>query len=181
MDRNPSQEGKRLKRLNLTVKEMQTETPYCRPKSDWPNSRNFDNCNARGTGPGRFGPLCQNHRPSKLAFRLCSVCVLKYLCKDADHRLMEALLMIVKGWKHLVMVQPLSRVRLLTSPWTAACQASLSFTVSRSLPRLRSVESLMLSNHFILCRSFSFCLQSFPAPGSFPMGWLFTSKSLYWY
>ena len=39
-------------------------------------------------------------------------CVLKYLCKDVDHRLMEALLMIAKGWKHLVMVQPLSHVRL---------------------------------------------------------------------
>ena len=38
-----------------------------------------------------------------------------------------------------------------------------------------AIESVMPSNHLILCRLFSFCLQSFPASGSFPMSWLFTS------
>ena len=38
-----------------------------------------------------------------------------------------------------------------------------------------SIESVMLSNYLILCHSFSFCLQSFPASGSFPMNQLFTS------
>ena len=51
----------------------------------------------------------------------------------------------------VVAVQLLSRVRLFATPWTAACQASLSFTISWSLLRLMSVESLMLSNHLILC------------------------------
>ena len=37
-------------------------------------------------------------------------------------------------------------------PWTAACQASLSFSISRSLLKLTSIESVTLSNHFILCR-----------------------------
>ena len=36
------------------------------------------------------------------------------------------------------------------------------------------IESVMLSNHLILCHPFSFCLQSFPVSGSFPMSWLFT-------
>ena len=48
-------------------------------------------------------------------------------------------------------VQSLSRVRLLTSPWTAACQAPLSITNSWSLLKLISIESVMLSNHLILC------------------------------
>ena len=49
-------------------------------------------------------------------------------------------------------VQLLSRVRLFVTPWTAACQASLSITNSRSLLRLRSIESVMPSNRLILCR-----------------------------
>ena len=39
----------------------------------------------------------------------------------------------------------------LYNPWTAACQASLSFTVSQSLLKFMSIESVMLSNHLILC------------------------------
>ena len=45
----------------------------------------------------------------------------------------------------------LSCVRLFATPWSAAHQASLSFTVSRSLLKLMSIESVMLSNHLILC------------------------------
>ena len=49
-------------------------------------------------------------------------------------------------------VQSLSRVRLFVTPWTAARQASLSITNSRSLLKLMSIESVMPSNHFILRR-----------------------------
>ena len=48
-------------------------------------------------------------------------------------------------------VQSLSRVRLFVTPWTAARQTSLSITNSRSLPKLMSIESVMPSNHLILC------------------------------
>ena len=48
-------------------------------------------------------------------------------------------------------VQSLSHVWLSATPWTAACQASLSITNSRSLLKLMSIESVMPSNHFILC------------------------------
>ena len=46
----------------------------------------------------------------------------------------------------------LSCVRLFETPWTAACQASLSITNSRSLLKLMSIESAMPSNRLILCR-----------------------------
>ena len=48
-------------------------------------------------------------------------------------------------------VQSLSHVQLFVTPWTAACQASLSFTVFRSLLKFMSTESVMPSNHLILC------------------------------
>ena len=44
-----------------------------------------------------------------------------------------------------------SHVQLFTTPGTAACQASVSFTISQSLLKLMSIESVMTSNHFILC------------------------------
>ena len=49
-------------------------------------------------------------------------------------------------------VQSLSRVQLFATPWTAACQASLSITNSQSLLKLVSIESVMTSSHLILCR-----------------------------
>ena len=50
-----------------------------------------------------------------------------------------------------VVVQPLSHVRLFATLWTAACKASLSITISQSLLKLMSIESVVLSNHLILC------------------------------
>ena len=55
-----------------------------------------------------------------------------------------------------VVVQSLSHVRLLATPWTAACQASLSFTISPSFLKLMSTESVIPSNHLILCRPLLF-------------------------
>ena len=58
----------------------------------------------------------------------------------------------VQNWEGLgVVVQALSGVRLFATPWTAACQASLSFTISWSLFRLKSIELVMPSNHLALC------------------------------
>ena len=66
-------------------------------------------------------------------------------------------------------VQSLGCVRLFATPWISACQASLSITNFRSLPKLMSIESMMPSNHLILCRPLLLLPQSFPALGSFPM------------
>ena len=51
----------------------------------------------------------------------------------------------------IVVVQLLNRVWLFTTPWTIARQASLSFTISWSLFKLMSIESVMLSNHLVFC------------------------------
>ena len=72
-------------------------------------------------------------------------------------------------------VQSLSCIQLFVTPWTAARRASLSITNSRNPPKLMSIESVMPSNHLILCRPFSSCPQSFPASGSFQMSQLFAS------
>ena len=50
-----------------------------------------------------------------------------------------------------VVVQSLSSVQLFATPWTAALQASLSFTISRSSLKLMFLKSVMPSNHFVLC------------------------------
>ena len=53
---------------------------------------------------------------------------------------------------HSVSVQLLSRVQLFATPWTKACQASLSITNTQGLHKLMSIELVMLSSHLILCR-----------------------------
>ena len=75
----------------------------------------------------------------------------------------------------LVVVQLLSCVWLFVTPWTATLQASLSSTISQSFLKLKSIESVMLSNHLILCCPLSSCPQSFSASRSFAMSWLLTS------
>ena len=54
----------------------------------------------------------------------------------------------------IVIVQSLSCVQLFVTPWTAACHASLCFSISKSLLNLMSIESVTPSNHLILCHPF---------------------------
>ena len=60
-----------------------------------------------------------------------------------------------------------------STPWTVARQASLSFTVSWSLLKLMSIESVMPTSHLILCCPLFLLPQSFPALESFPISQLF--------
>ena len=68
-------------------------------------------------------------------------------------------------WRLLlqVVVQSISPVQLFVTPWTAACQASLSITNSQSLFRFMSTESLMPSNHLVLCRPLLLMPSIFPS------------------
>ena len=66
------------------------------------------------------------------------------------------------GFAFLASVPLLSRVRLFATPWTATCQASLSFTNSQSLLKLMSIESVMPSSHLILCRPLPLLPSIFP-------------------
>ena len=70
------------------------------------------------------------------------------------------------------LVQLLSRVWLFATPWRTAHQASLSITISQSLLKLMSIESVMLSNHLILC-----CPLLLP-PSIFPSIRLFSNESV---
>ena len=62
-----------------------------------------------------------------------------------------------------VVIQLLSRIQLFVAPWTAAHQASLSFSISQSLLILMSIESVMVSKHSILCHPFLFLPSIFPS------------------
>ena len=83
------------------------------------------------------GPLKLRHK-----------CVLGFLCQKT----------IV-----VVVFQLLSHVQSFATPWTAAHQASLSFTISWSLFKLMSIESVMLSNHHILCHPLFLLPSIFPS------------------
>ena len=64
-------------------------------------------------------------------------------------------------------VQSLSHVRLFATPWTAACQASLSITNSQSWLKSMSIQSVMPSNHLILCCPLLLLPSIFPSIGLF--------------
>ena len=93
------------------------------------------------------------------------------LPKDTIHTGVEVRVLVWRREKvkegetsqRFVVVQSLSRVRLFETAWTAARQASLSFTVSQSLPKLMSIESVMPSNHLILCRPLLLLPSIFPS------------------
>ena len=72
-----------------------------------------------------------------------------------------------------VFIHSLSCVWLFATPWTAARQASLSITNSRSLLKLLSIESVMPSNHLILCRPL------LPLPSIFPSIRVFSNESAF--
>ena len=62
----------------------------------------------------------------------------------------------------VIVVQSLSHIWLFATPWTAACQASLSFTISQSLLKLMSTESVMPFNHLIRCHPLLLLPSIFP-------------------
>ena len=62
-----------------------------------------------------------------------------------------------------IVVQSLNRVWLIATPWTTALQASLSITISQSLLKLMSIESVMPSNHLVLCHPLLLLPSIFPS------------------
>ena len=78
------------------------------------------------------------------------------------------------SWYRFSSFQPCP-VRLFVTPWTAAHQASLSFTISWSLLKLMSAESVMPSIHHILCRPLLLLPSIFPSIRSSPMSQFFAS------
>ena len=80
----------------------------------------------------------------------------------------------IRFMSHFSSVQSLIHVQLFVTPWTAAQQASLSITNSRSIFKLMSIESVMLSNNLILCRPFLL------PPSIFSSIRVFSSESVLW-
>ena len=76
----------------------------------------------------------------------------------------------------IIVVQSLSHVQFFVTPWTAAHQASLSFTILQRLLKLTSIESMMSYNHLVLLPSSPPALSLFPASESFPVSRLFASS-----
>ena len=72
----------------------------------------------------------------------------------------------------VVVVQSLSHIRLFVTPWTVAHQASLSFTNTKSLLKLMFIESVMPSNHLVLCHPLLLL------PSTFPSIRVFSNESL---
>ena len=75
-----------------------------------------------------------------------------------------------RTWEPDSSVQSLSRVWLFVTPWTAALQASLSITNSQSPPKPMSIESMMPSNHLILCCPLLLLPSIFPSMRVFSKG-----------
>ena len=103
---------------------------------DWPTNSGFSTRRYRETqtnflaNPTQYLSFCVWHVSLSIVFKF-------YPCRISSVQFSS--------------FQLLSRVRLFATPWIAACQASLSITNSRSLLKLMSIESMMPSNHLILC------------------------------
>ena len=105
-------------------------------------------------------PVCPTHSVS------CAVCL--FCIRPATGTLFQLeFSQIIKAlclWiDSRLSVQLLSCVQLFATPWTAACQASLSITNSRRLLKLMSIESVMPSNRLILCRPLLLLPSIFPS------------------
>ena len=91
------------------------------------------------------------------------------------HRVHYLRRMVDRDNEHVSSIQLLIHVQLFPTPWTAACQASLSITNSWSLLKLMSIESVLPSNHLILSRPLLLLPSIFPSVRVFLMSQLFTS------
>ena len=90
------------------------------------------------------------------------ICCLLTLCWDEGY-----------GQFVVAIVQPVSHVQLFATSWSVAHQAALSFTISKSLLKFMFIESVMLSNHFILCRPLLL-------PSTFPSIRIFPNELTLW-
>ena len=94
------------------------------------------------------------------------LCVYVYTTSSATSWLCSKCAMIAQrrlSFLNYVVVQSLNHVRPSATPWTAACQASLSFTISWSLLKLMSIKLVMPANHLILCHPLLLLPSVFPS------------------
>ena len=108
----------------------------------------------------------RHHKSTILALKLSTFRLLLY---EADCECPDCLLWVqaLQHHRYDFVVQLLSCVQLFATPCTATCQASLSFTISWSLPKLIPIEWVMPCNHLILCCPFLSLPSIFPSIGVF--------------
>ena len=105
-------------------------------------------------------------------------------CRPCRCFITSSLTEILVGICPAVVAPSLSHVRLSVTPGTAAGQAALSSTISRRFLKLLSTESVMPSNHLILCRPLLLVISVFPSSGvfsnesAFCISWLDSSESI---
>ena len=100
-------------------------------------------------------------------------------CSSSVHGIFQARILewVVSPIYYIVaIVQPLSHVHLFVTPWIAAQQTSLSLTISWNLLKLVSIETVMPSNHLILCCPLLRLSSIISASGHFLMSWHFASR-----
>ena len=95
---------------------------------------------------------------------MLGTCYVQVATTLKSHLILRVIMRSRSCYSHFrVVVQLLNHVRLFATPCTAARQASLSSTISRSFLKFMSFELVILSNHLILCHPLFLCLQSFEA------------------
>ena len=104
----------------------------------------------------------------KFVFMFLNYCVVRILHIFQRKKLLLAICSLNISsqfvvWLLIFIIQSLSRVQLFLTPWTAAHWASLSITSSWSLLKLMSIESVILSNQFILCHPLLLLSSIFPS------------------
>ena len=134
---------------------------YWTPPSPKPCILTFPHC--------RFGAVSQSY---------LRCCLLGFSLHFVPNKTLQSHIVHLFSWQAefflyiiVLVVQLLSCVRLFATPWIAACQASLSFTVSQSLLKFMSIESVILSKHRILCHPL------FLLPSIFPSIRVFSNES----
>ena len=145
--------------------------------SDLSGLFSFSMCQSTEVRVWALDPDCLHSCPAGMLWAHSSaslVLVLTFLGLVPWQCLLPKATLIIRWLKHSQAVQLLSHVQLFATPWTAACQASLSITNSWRLLKFMSIELVVSSNHLI---PFSFFLQTFPASGSFPVSQFFASGS----
>ena len=113
-------------------------------------------CRVLATGPpGKSWSINFNHQ-----LFISSLCQMK-VCFSYTHT--HTYLSYCYPPRFIIVVQSLCHVWLFVTPWTIARQASLSFTISWSLPKLMSIESVMPSKHLIFCHPLLLLPSIFPS------------------
>ena len=131
---------------------------------DW-----FDLLDVQGTLESPF--QCHSSKASILYYSAFFVVQLLHLCMTTGKTIAlttwtfvsKVVSLIFNTLSQFSLVQSLNRVWLFAIPWTAACQASLSITNCWSLPKPMSIETVMPSNHLILCHPLLLLPSIFPS------------------